>query len=81
MEKLEVRLLEEGLGGALGIRGVGDDDVESVLVVVQELEAITDVNLDLRVVVAGRHLGEIDLGKADNGLVTNLLEDCLRGSC
>jgi len=68
VEKLEVGLLEEGLGGALGIRRVGDDDVEGVLVVVEELEAIADVDLDLGVLVAGGHLGEILLGQTDDSL-------------
>lgn len=69
MEKLEVGLLEKRLGRALGIGGVRDDDVKGVLVVVEELEAVADVDLDLGVVEAGRHVGEVLLGEADDGLV------------
>lgn len=68
VEKFEVGFLEEGLGRALGIRRVGDDDVEGVLVVVEELEAIADVDLDLGVLVAGGHLGEILFGQTDDSL-------------
>ena len=62
VQKLEVGLLEERLGRTLGVRRVGDDDVELVLVVVQELEAVADVHLNLGVVVAGRHLRKVLLG-------------------
>jgi len=51
-EELEVGLLEEGLGRALGIRGVGNDNIKGVLVLLKELEAITNVNLDLGVLEA-----------------------------
>lgn len=68
MEKLEVGLLEERLGGTLGVGGVGDDDVEGVLVVIKELEAVADVDLDLGVVEASGHVGEVLLGEADDGL-------------
>jgi hypothetical protein len=68
VEKLEVGLLEERLGRALGVGGVRDDDVKGVLVVVEELEAVADVDLDLGVFEAGRHVGEVLLGEADDGL-------------
>lgn len=67
-EKLKVRLLEEGGSRAVRVRGVGDDDVELVLVVVQELEAIANVNLDLGVLVDTGKRWEILLGEANNGL-------------
>lgn len=69
VEELEVGLLEEALGRAIGVRGVGDDDVEGVLVVLEELEAITNDSLGLGVVEALGHSGEILLGEADDGLV------------
>jgi hypothetical protein len=69
LEQLEVGLLEEGLGGALGVGRVGDDDVELVLVVVEELEAIADVHLDLGVLVSDAHAGQVLLAEADDGLV------------
>ncbi len=64
-----MRLLEEGLGGALRVGRVGDDDVEVVLEVVQELEAIANVHLDLGMVEASSHSGEVLLREADDSLV------------
>jgi hypothetical protein len=69
LEELEVGLLEQRLGGALGVGGVGDDDVELVLVVVEELEAVADVDLDVGVLVADGHAGQVLLGKTDDSLV------------
>jgi hypothetical protein len=68
VQELEVGLLEERLGGALGVGRVRDDDVKRVLVVVEELEAVADVHLDLGVVEARGHVGEVLLGEADDGL-------------
>jgi len=68
VEELEVGLLEERFGRALGIRGIRDDDVEGVLEVVEELEAIANVDLDIGVVEALGHVGEVLLGEADDGL-------------
>lgn len=76
LEQLEVGLLEEGLGGALGVGGVGDDDVELVLVVVEELEAVADVDLDVGVLVADAHAGQVLLAETDDGLV-DVAEDGL----
>ena len=50
-EQLKVGLLEQALCRPLRIRGIGDDDIELVLIVVQELEAVSDVDLDLGVLV------------------------------
>lgn len=69
VEELEVALLEESLGGTIGVGGVGDDDVELVLVVVEELEAIANVGLGLGVVEATGHGGEVLLGETDDSLV------------
>jgi hypothetical protein len=68
MEKLEVGFLEQALGGALGIGRIGNDDIEAVLVVVEELEAVADVDLGLWVAETLCHLGQELLGKADDGL-------------
>lgn len=76
MEKLEVRLLEEALGRALGIGRVGNDDVEAVLVVVEELEAIANVHLGLGVAETLGHVGQVLLGQADDSLV-NVAENGL----
>jgi hypothetical protein len=69
VEELEVALLEESLGGTIGVGGVGDDDVELVLVVVEELEAIANVGLGLGVLEADGHALEVLLGETDNSLV------------
>jgi hypothetical protein len=58
-EQLEVWLLEQALSGSLWVRGVGDDNIEGILVIVQELEAISNMNLDLRVLETNRHAWEI----------------------
>lgn len=69
VKELEIRLLEKGLGRALGVRRIGDNDVEGVLVVGQELESVSDMDFDLGVVVTGGHVGEVLLGEADDSLV------------
>lgn len=71
VQQLEVRLLEQALGRALRIRRVRDDDVECILVLVQELEAVPDVHLHLRVLEAFCHAGQVFLGEADDGLDIN----------
>lgn len=68
VHELEVGLLEQALGGALGVGGVGDDDVEGVLVIVKELEAIANVDLDLGVLEALGHAREVLLGQTDHSL-------------
>jgi hypothetical protein len=73
----EVGSLEEGGGGADGVRRVGDDDVVLVLVLGEELEAVTDEDLDTGVVVALGELGEVELGDADDGLVNVAKGDLL----
>jgi hypothetical protein len=50
-EQLKVWLLEQALCWSLWIRRIGDDHIELVLVVVQEFEAVSDVDLDLGVLV------------------------------
>lgn len=72
MQKLEVGLLEQALGRTLGVGGVSDDDVEAVLVVIQELEAVANVDLDLGVLVALSHAGEVSLGQTDDSLLINV---------
>lgn len=71
MQELEVRLLEQGLGGAVRVRRVGDDHVEGVLVLVEELESITHMHLNLGVLEALSHAGEVFLGEADDSLSFN----------
>jgi hypothetical protein len=80
-EELEVGLLEEGLGGALGVGAIGDDNVELVLAVLEELEAVADVDLDLGVLEADAHAGEVLLGDADDGLEVSMLISFQYGMC
>ena len=67
-EKGEVWLLEESLGWSVWVGGVGDNNVKLVLVVIKELETISDVDLDLWVLVGDSHSWKVLLGKTDNGL-------------
>lgn len=67
-EELEVWLLEQSLGWALWVGRVGNDDIELVLVVVEELESISDVDLDLWVLVGNGHSWKELLGETDDGL-------------
>jgi hypothetical protein len=76
VEKLKVRLLEEGLSGTLWVAGVGDDDVELALLVLEELEAVADNGLGLGVLEADGHAGEVLFGETDDGLV-NVAENGL----
>lgn len=76
LQQLEVRLLEQSLGGALRVGAVSDDNIELALLVVEELEAVTDVGRDVRVLVANSHTGQVFLGETDDGLV-NVAEDGL----
>lgn len=76
VEELKVRLLEEGLGGAFWVGGVGDDDVELALLVLEELEAVADDGGGLGVLEADRHAGEELLGETDDSLV-DVAEDGL----
>lgn len=68
-QKLKVGLLEEALGRTLRVRAVGDDDIELVLAVLEELKAIADVDLGVGVLEANAHAGQVLLGDADDGLV------------
>lgn len=68
VQKLEVRLLEEALGRALRVGRIGDDDVEGVLIVLEELEAIANVYLGFGVLEADGHAREVLLGETDDGL-------------
>lgn len=76
MEELEVRLLEQALGRAIRVGGVGDDDIKLALLLVEKLEAVANVGLDGRVLVANSHTREVLLGETDDSLV-NVAEDGL----
>lgn len=80
LQKLEVGLLEEALGRTLGVRAVGDDNVELVLAVLEELEAVTDVGVGVGVLEANGHAGEVLLGDTDDSLVDVAQGSLLDGS-
>jgi hypothetical protein len=69
VEQLKVRLLKESLGWALWVAGVGDDDVELALLVLQVFESIANDGLGLGMFEANCHGGEELLGETDDGLV------------
>lgn len=73
VKKLEVRLLKQALGGALRVRRVGNDDIEGVLVVVEELETVANVHLNFGVLETLGHAGQVLLREADHGLVRTLM--------
>lgn len=69
VQKLKVWLLEQALGGTVGVAAVGDDHVELALLVVQKLEAVANVDLDRGVLEANRHAGQVFLAQPDHGLI------------
>jgi hypothetical protein len=69
VEELKVGLLEESLGGTLRVRGVGDDNIELVLVGLEELETVTDVLVGVGVLEADGHAGQVLLGETDDSLI------------
>lgn len=68
-KELKIRLLEERLGRPLWVAAVGDDDVELALAVSQELEPVADVHVDIGMLEADAHAGQVFLADADDGLV------------
>jgi hypothetical protein len=69
VEELKVGLLEERLGGTLRVGGVGDDNIELILVVLEELETVTNVGVGVGVLEADGHAGQVLLGETDDSLV------------
>ena len=59
IKQLEVGFLEEALRGTFRVGGIRNDDVERVLVVIQEFEAVADMDPGLRVLEAFCHAGQI----------------------
>lgn len=78
-EKHKVRLLEQALSRTLGIGAISDNDVELVLVVLQELEAVADVGCSVGVLEANAHAGKVLLGDADDSLVNVAQNGLLNG--
>lgn len=75
-QQLKVWCLEESFGGTLRVAGVGNDDVELVLLVLEELESIANDGLGLGVVEANGHAGQVLLGETDDSLI-NVAENGL----
>lgn len=75
LEELEVRRLEKRLGGTDRVRGVGDNNVVFVLVLGKELETVTNVNLNSRVLVAVGHEREPLLRDSDDSLANGELDN------
>lgn len=67
-QQLEVGFLKQSLRRAFWVRTVGDDDVEFVLAVREELEAVGHVHCYVGVLEADAHSWEIFFGDADDGL-------------
>lgn len=68
VQELKVWLLKKALRGTLGVRAVGNDNIEFILFVREEFEAVADVGLDFGVLEADAHAGQVFLGDADDGL-------------
>lgn len=68
VEKLEVRLAKEQLGGTLWVGGIGDDNIELVLVLGEESETVTNVDGGLGVLETSSHVGKELLGDTNDGL-------------
>jgi hypothetical protein len=67
-QQFKVWLLEQALSWSLRIRRISNDHIELVLVVIQEFESITNVNLDFWVLESDGHAWEVFLGETDDGL-------------
>lgn len=80
LQQLEVRLLEQGLGGTLGVGAVSDDNIELVLAVLEELEAVTNVGVGVGVLESNGHAGQVLLGNTDDSLVDVAQSSLLDGS-
>jgi hypothetical protein len=70
-QKLKIWLLEQRLCRAFRIRRIGNDNIKLILIVFEELEAVSNMDLCLGVVEPNRHMGEILLGKANNSLLAD----------
>jgi len=67
-KQLKVWLLKQALSWSFWVGGVGDDNIKLIFIVVQELEAISNVDLDFGVLVTDSHAWKVLLGETDNSL-------------
>jgi hypothetical protein len=83
-EQLEVGFLEKGFRWAFrigaSVRGemggkvrVGDDDIERVFVILEEFKAVSNVDLDSRMLEPHGHRGKVFLRDLDDGLGLDLV--------
>src|SRR4051794_39958131 len=79
VEKLKIRFLKQRLCRAFRVAAVGDDDIEFILAVREEFEAVSDMNVDRRVLISDGHAGEVFLADPDNGLVDITQDGLLDG--
>lgn len=69
LQELEKVRTKERFSRTIGVGGVSDDNVVLVGLVLQELETIANVDLDLGVLKANGHVGEVLFGDTGNSLV------------
>lgn len=69
LHELKETLLEKRLGRTNGVRGVSDDHIKGVDLVLQVRESVTNVNVDLGVLETNGHVGQVFFGNTGNGLV------------
>lgn len=69
LQKLEEIRTEERLGGTIGIGRISDNNIVLVDLILQELETITNVDLDLGVSKTNGHVGKVLLGNTRNGFI------------
>jgi hypothetical protein len=60
--------LEQTLCWSLWIRRVGNDDIKLILVIIQELESVSNMNLNLRMLITNGHSRKVLLGETDDSL-------------
>ena len=79
VEKLKIRFLKQRLSRAFWVAAVGDDDIEFILAVREEFEAVSDVNVDCGVLISDGHSREVFLADPDDGLVDVAQDGLLDG--
>jgi len=69
LHELKETLLEQGLGRSNRVRRVSDDHIKGVDLVLQVRETVTNVDVDVGVLEANSHVGQVLLGNTGNSLV------------
>ena len=76
MQQLKVRLLEKALGWSLGVAAVGNDNIEFILLVCQELESVSNMYGDIGMLEADAHPGQVFFRQTDDRLVDVANDRC-----